>query len=532
MHTIGRYFLTVWTCGLGLGGALAQPSACPARPFAGTAVQNPLDLIATDGVLKAGLTLRSRQMLEQSLKVCYVYEAGSGPVEAPTLRLDPGDRLELELTNRLTYVPPHTRPAAPSPTPHDACAGGVVAATSTNIDFHGLNLLPDCHQGEVSVTTIENTDPAFVYKFQIPKDNPPGMYWYHPFVQGSATLQLNGGASGALIVNGMEKVKPEVAGLPERILIIRQQFDDEDDPDPWPPGEYRLSLNFEPAMYPHRPSPAIRMKPGGKEFWRVANATSEAFLALHVMFEKTAQTVKLIALDGVPVRKSVELRSIELPPGGRAEFIVTGPAAGQAARLMQSEVETGRTGFENPAQELAKIVAMAGAQEPPALGGGASRPAEPGPAWAADKMLAEGRATAVRKLYFADATNGTTGPTRFFLTVEGQTPKVFNPSGPPAVVTKVGAVEDWIVANHTGEIHTFHMHRIHFLFLQVNGKKLLNPELRDTVTVPAWEGAGPYPTVMLRMDFRDARSAGTFVFHCHILHHAEAGMMGSIQVNP
>ncbi len=76
------------------------------------------------------------------------------------------------------------------------------------------------------------------------------------------------------------------------------------------------------------------------------------------------------------------------------------------------------------------------------------------------------------------------------------------------------------------------MHRIHFLFLQVNGKKLLNPELRDTVTVPAWEGAGPYPTVMLRMDFRDARSAGTFVFHCHILHHAEAGMMGRIQVNP
>jgi len=516
---------------MGLGGALAQTSGCPARPSSNSVVKNPPELTARNGVLKVNLTLRSREMLEQALKVCYVYEASSGPAEAPTLRLDPGDQIELALTDRFTYFRHHTQPPVPSPAPHDPCAGGTTATTSTNIDFHGLHIPPDCHQGEVSVTTIENTDPAFEYRFQIPKDHPPGMYWYHPFRQGSATLQLNGGASGVLIVSGMEKAKPEVAGLPERILIVRQQFDD-DDPEAWPPGEYRLSLNFQPAFYPHLPSPVIQMKPGVKEFWRVANATAQAFLALQVVFGKTAQPVRLVALDGVPVRKSVDLRMIELPPGGRAEFIVTGPAVGQGARLMQTEVETGRTGSENPPQELAKIVATADAQEPPALGGAPSRPAESGWAGRADVMLAEGRATAVRKLYFAEATNGTNGPTRFFLTVEGQTPKVFNPSGPPAVVTKVGALEDWIVANHSGEVHTFHMHRMHFLFLEVNGKKLANPELRDTVTVPAWEGIGPYPTVKLRMDFRDPRTAGTFVFHCQILHHAEAGMMAKIQVNP
>jgi len=531
MYTISRYLTTVWTCGMGLAGAMAQTSVCPARPSSNSLVKNPLDLTAIDGVLKVDLTLRSRQMLELPLKVCYVYEASSGSVEAPTLRLNPGDQLQLDLTDRLTYVRPHTRPAAPSPTPHDPCAGGVMATTSTNIDFHGLHIPPDCHRGEISVTAIENTDPAFQYKFQIPKDHPPGMYWYHPHLQGSATLQLNGGASGVLIVGGMEKAKPEVAGLPERILVVRQTFE-EDDPESWPPGESLLSLNFQPAVYPHHPSPVIQMKPGVREFWRVANATSQAFLALQVMFEKTAQVVKLIALDGVPVRRSLNLRTIELPPGGRAEFIVTGPAAGQAARLLQAEVETGRTGYENPPQELAKIVAAADAQEPPALGAGSSRAAEPGWAGHADTALAEGPATALRKLYFAEAANGTSGPTRYFLTVEGQTPRAFNPSGPPAVVTKVGAVEDWIVANHSGEVHAFHMHGIHFLFLRVNGKKLPNPELRDTVTVPAWDGIGPYPTVKLRMDFRDPASAGTFVFHCHILHHAEAGMMAKIQVNP
>lgn len=329
-------------------------------------------------------------------------------------------------------------------------------------------------------------------------------------------------------MGGMEKAKPDVAGLPERILIVRQQFED-DDPESWPPGESRLSLNFQPAIYPHRPSPVIQMKPAAREFWRVANATSQAFLAMQVVFDHTAQTLKLIALDGIP-GKSVDLRAIELPPGGRAEFLVTGPVAGQAAGLSLAEVETGRTGPENPAHQLATIVATADAQEPPVLGGAPTRGAEQVRDGRAERSLAESRATAIRKLYFAEAANGTNGPTRYFLTVEGQAPKLFDTVLPPAIVTKVGAVEDWILANRSGESHAFHMHRIHFLLLEVNGKKLTDPELRDTVGVPAWNGAGAYPTVRVRVDFRNPESAGTFLYHCHILHHAEAGMMGKVEV--
>jgi len=516
--------LTVATCGLGLAVAAAPPQDCPARPYPGTVVRNPLDLTAVDGVLKLGLTLRSREMMELPLKVCYAYESPSGTVEAPTLRLHPGDALELSLLDRMAYVRPHKPVPSPSQAPHDPCAGGTTSTTSTNIDFDGLNIPPDCRQGEVTSTTIENIDPAFEYKIRIPLDNPPGMYWYHPQRQGSAVLQLNGGASGVLIVSGMEMAKPEVAGLPERILVVRQEFDE---PDSWPPGDSRLTLNFQPASSPHLPSPVIQMRPGVREFWRVANATSQTFLALEVQFGNTPQEVKLVALDGVPLLKNRVLKTVELPPGGRAEFIVTAPTIGQAARLMQSEFETGRTGVENPSQELARIVATADAQEPPALSSGPSKPA-----WAPDRSLATRRATSSRSLYFAEAANGASGPTRFFLTADGKTPRVFDPSASPAVVTKVGAVEDWIIANHSGEVHAFHMQRFHFLLLEANGKKLLNPELRDTVIVPSWNGRGAYPTVKLRVDFRDPRAAGTYVFHCHILHHAEAGMMARIQVNP
>jgi hypothetical protein len=33
------------------------------------------------------------------------------------------------------------------------------------------------------------------------------------------------------------------------------------------------------------------------------------------------------------------------------------------------------------------------------------------------------------------------------------------------------------------------------------------------------------------MDFRDPNIAGTFVYHCHVLDHEDAGMMGKIPSN-
>jgi len=58
------------------------------------------------------------------------------------------------------------------------------------------------------------------------------------------------------------------------------------------------------------------------------------------------------------------------------------------------------------------------------------------------------------------------------------------------------------------------------------------PDLLDTVDVPAWRGFGPYPSVTLRRDFRDPRIIGLFPFHCHIAQHLDGGMMGTVRVVP
>jgi FtsP/CotA-like multicopper oxidase with cupredoxin domain len=56
--------------------------------------------------------------------------------------------------------------------------------------------------------------------------------------------------------------------------------------------------------------------------------------------------------------------------------------------------------------------------------------------------------------------------------------------------------------------------------------------LRDTVNVPYYDGRSlAYPSIRLRMDFRDPNIVGTFVYHCHLLEHEDKGMMGSIRVN-
>ena len=98
-----------------------------------------------------------------------------------------------------------------------------MGAAMTNLHFHGLSVPPRCHQDDVLQTSVRPGAPAFEYRFQIPLDEPSGLYWYHPHVHGFSNVQVQGGASGALIVEGLAQAVPQVAGLSERLLVIRDQ---------------------------------------------------------------------------------------------------------------------------------------------------------------------------------------------------------------------------------------------------------------------------------------------------------------------
>ena len=518
--------------------SLARTSDCPDYPAPGIELQDPYAIYSQNGVLQATFTLAHSVDVSGFTHYCYKYQSPSGIVEAPTLRLNRGDQLQLTLIDRIRQdedaKDAHDSFEMEMPnSPTKKCGdGGAMTVRSTNMHFHGMNVPPTCHQDDVIDTLIQPGRPGFDYNIQVPADEPPGLYWYHPHVHGFTEFQVNGGAAGALIVEGMDKVRPEVAGLTERVFVIRQQY-----LVPWIPGPYKLTINDESADFPREPLATVPMNPGEKQFWRVANATLQDFMPLQVLINGKAEKLEIIALDGYPLKQTKKVDTILVPPAGRAEFIVEAPPAGQFGQFITQAYDTGPTGNADVQQILAEI------QLSPS--GGRTKPA---PAQTVQAKSSESTATSApghmkfddleaqkpsveRKLYFSEEFGGTNGPIQFYITVDGQKQKVFAADEKPVITTKVGAVEDWTIENRALETHAFHMHQIHFKLLEVDGKHV-DPVMLDTVAIPFWDGKSAYHRVKVRMDFRDPTTAGTFVFHCHILLHEDLGMMHKILVEP
>jgi FtsP/CotA-like multicopper oxidase with cupredoxin domain len=539
------------------------PEACP-RPSVGSTASDPTDLRSENGVLKVELAYRDSLDAGGQRRYCYVAQDGS---QAPTLRVSPGDLLILTLKNDLSLPiqPVAMAMGANGDSPAEGCAGREMSAASTNLHFHGLNVPPICHEDDVLRTWIQPGDPPFEYRFRIPADQPPGLYWYHPHIHGFTKAQVLGGASGALIVEGIERANPELAGLPERLLIIRDQdllnpnappakgdsaivppvtLDAEGDVMNTGTGTGKpakdLSINYVPVPYPDYTPAVIRMKPSERELWRVLNASAITYLNLQISYKGSTQALGVVALDGVPINESslsasrvIWQKHVGVPPGGRVEFILKGPPEGVRGNLITLSVNTGTGGENDPIRPLAKITASE--QAPELLSRLSANPIPLPPP--ASVWLGDVKPVRTRKLFFSEKLqdpNDPNSPTTFYITVDGETPKVFDPNSTiPNIVVHQGDVEDWIIENRSLELHAFHIHQIHFMLLQWFGLPVKEPFLRDTINVPFWDGKAPvYPMVKLRMDFRDANTVGTFVYHCHLLEHEDGGMMGLIRVEP
>jgi FtsP/CotA-like multicopper oxidase with cupredoxin domain len=522
MICVRKYLLAVAIVGFSFLQAYSQN--CPNRPALGTVVYDPFNLTSTNGELDAVFVLGHSVDEGGYTHYCYNYKGPKNDVEAPTIRVNQGDTLKLGIKDDIKSDDSAGLMKMDAPTGKVCGNSGQMTVSSTNVHFHGLNVPPVCHQDDVINTVIQPGSPVFEYNMQIPTDQPPGLYWYHPHIHGFTEFQVNGGAAGALIVNGMENVRPEVAGLPERVFVIRQQY-----LVPWIPGPYQLTINYHQAVF-GLPLPKIQMKAGEKQFWRIANATIQDFLVLQLQYNLKAQPMELIALDGYPLAKPRTETTILIPPAGRAEFIVQAPTAGESASFVTNNYSTGPTGNPDLLQTIANIELSTDADK----ASGYTEPTTRQPVNTARLVDNTTRpATTERKLYFSEEFGGTNGPIQFYITVDGQQQRVFEADEKPAITTQVGAMEDWTIENRALETHAFHIHQQHFTVLEVDGKPVANHDMMDTLQIPFWEGPGhPYHSVKLRMDFSDPNTAGTYVFHCHILLHEDLGMMHKILVQP
>jgi FtsP/CotA-like multicopper oxidase with cupredoxin domain len=331
-----------------------------------------------------------------------------------------------------------------------------------------------------------------------------------------------------------------------------------------------VSVNYVPVIWNGAssplPSPKLSVGAGERQFWRIANASADTHFFLKLQYRYIAngvwqdQPLEILARDGVPhtddrgssQNGALITKSVILPPGGRIEFIMTGPSVGVEARLFSDDyndylLSTNKSPSRfdatdrNPPRVLAEIQTTAAVR-------------------LASSIIPLSTETLQRFTGLRSATNVrartvifTKSSTDFFMTLEGNVPKPFDMSSPPDIVVNMPAVEEWTVENRDNESHVFHIHQVHFRVVEINGIRTdeqTGQTMRDTIELPACRDWGttnpnaPYandptftgrncllPTkVKLRMDFREKNIAGTLVYHCHILEHEDKGMMAKIKL--
>ncbi len=528
---------------VGLNTAPAVPpvdNPCP-RFTQGAEISTPPALYSQNGVL--AVLFSYQQTTDAQGRTLYCYMTPDG-LQNPTLNVLPGDTLYVTLTNN---TPQGANPMQLDP---PNCGALFMNSTSVNLHYHGTNTAPTCGSDEVIKTTINSGD-TFTYGLEFPTDEPPGLYWYHPHVHGISDPAVMGGATGALVVEGIESVFPVLQGMPQQMIVLRdqQQYQNvgEASGTCWigvpfrdvtvnnvPVNSYALTRQVAIFM------PASLTVPANQtQFWRVANTSADTILDLALNYDGVQQPLSIYAIDGVPVNSQdgtgpagppVSVSHFRLPPASRVEFVARMPGPGvRSASFMTNNINTGADGDCNP---MRRLISLSTTDSAPTVTTAAHRPIDP---TAARRFagLGDSAVSAERLLYFAENAD----QTEFYMAVDGQAPHVFNPNQAPGIVTQQGAVEQWVVQNRSLENHEFHIHQIHFLVQSQNDfgsapqAPGINNQYLDMIEVPAWSGnpSDPYPSVTLLMDFRGA-VVGDFVFHCHLLNHEDLGMMNIIQV--
>jgi FtsP/CotA-like multicopper oxidase with cupredoxin domain len=322
--------------------------------------------------------------------------------------------------------------------------------------------------------------------------------------------------SGAIVIEGIASYYPSLAGLPERVMVLRGRSIKDDPQSADLKHRVNLSSNVCGAeseapdeVFTTNGSvrPQIEIAPDERQFWRVVNASADRYMDLQL----EGQTFEIVAMDGMPIslhdpnHPTRIVDHVSLPPAGRVEAIVTGPAAGTPKRLVSRCVDTGPDGDPNPAMVLADILPRPTSDARQVLQSSLKTDFKP------LDVAAEEKASPRFVVTFTEDRKG------FYINGEK-----FAPDAAPMVRARVGTLQHWRVVNASKELHPMHIHQVHFLAYAENDKPIADPVWLDTVNVQVGG------SVDVIMDFTDPVIRGMSVFHCHLLNHEDKGMMAKI----
>jgi FtsP/CotA-like multicopper oxidase with cupredoxin domain len=531
-RSMGAASITMALWAAGGAAAMAQTATAVApvakacqRFAAGSVVQQPPALFSQNGVLNVQFSYQTVSDKFGRQLYCFMTPAG---MENPTLYVNPGDTLNITVTNNTPAVVPTTTELFNPPNCGDTTeveenatnsSGFPETGGSMNIHYHGTNTTPACG-GDNVVKTLINPGSTFTYNVLFPTTEPPGLYWYHPHVHGLAEASVQGGASGAIVVEGINNVQPATSGLRQRILIIRDQPTWQNLAESAGGTEGGIpqvdltvnnitnntTTNIQTGVTTYTPA-VIQMASGATEFWRVSNSSSDVILDLQVRFDGVVQTVWVTGIDGVPVNSqdgtqpgtTIPVTHFRLPPASRVEFLVNAPASSvKVPQLVTQNIISGPNGDDQPTRPLLTMQLSSATMLSAALPADGMVPAFT--ALNTSQQLFGGimnmKPAVTRTIYFEEDEDGSA----FFINAAGcvtaagaqcatqqtyglnlDTP--FDANNVPSIITTQGTVEKWIIQNHARENHEFHQHQVHFMVLSQD-----NFEANGSVPAPAITG--------------------------------------------
>ena len=424
----------------------------------------------------------------------------NGALLAPTLIVNKWDWVTMNVTNNLTGF-----------------------GNSTTIHWHGLHV-PAMDDGGPHQVIAQTT--TWSPNFQIL--NSAGTFWYHPHGDNKTDLHVSKGIAGMIIIKDSIEAGltlPRTYGTDDFPIIVQTKaFDILNQIAIATELDTAICVNGTVNPFLDAPAQVIRL--------RLLNGSSSRVYN----FGFTANNpFKLIATDAGLLDSAITLTRIRLSPGERAEILLDLQGMiGQTIYLNSFSSE-----FPNGIYGATTVTGMMGGNIPdytlnPLNGADfgilqINVVAQTGnPITTMPTTLS----TNTPWTNFSVSRNFNLAPDTM-MCAQCQVAGPFNINGvhfdmnTTNETVYLNTTEKWRVTNNTGIAHPFHIHDMHFYILNIDGGPVPNYEQgkKDVVLVM------PMQYVEFITKFEDfADDSIPYMYHCHLLHHEDDGMMGSFKV--
>ncbi|HEX3673083.1 MAG TPA: multicopper oxidase family protein [Rhizomicrobium sp.] len=513
------------------------------QPFAAAPV-----IRSVNHVLTIELDVQYTDAATTTIAGCHVHlRTYGGKLIGPTLRVAPGDSMHITVVNKL---PSGTTKC---PMPENGPMGNDLDIT--NLHTHGLHVSPSGISDNVFIEICPQA-PGQPYVIDIPKDQPPGTYWYHAHVHGSTAVQVSSGMEGAIIVEGGIDTVPEIAKAAEKTFLLQQISYDQQGvieslgqftPTSWPDSKRTITVNGQIA-------PVITMRPGEVQHWRFIHGGVRETIDLYAT---TGTTLNEVSTDGNALGRIDAWKQLELEPGYRSDVLFKAPLlpAGQSTMryyLRSAPLKgTQRLQFRKiPGGTIAQLNAQLNAVQPGAViavidvSGAPQDMAMPTNAELAPfvpfQPITPGELNGAPQTMAFSIENAICNGSSVACTPCDPNKKPANPAcgirfmvddfqypDSPTRQMKLNTASKWdlsVAESSLALTHPFHIHVNPFEMVRTGPDGKPETVWKDTLLVRQGQ-----PTQVLS---RYTDFTGAFVLHCHILDHEDQGMMQRVEIVP